>query len=332
MRKAIDLIRRSKAPHAHVWAEDGILTVAAVAYGHRVIIRHPTEEANFAPWAFNPKNLPSIPRRASTRVAFGPAGTLTVDGAKISIPHDARGSFVEPKAAAPIGTVTYDVAQLRDALAYVTPAISPDHSRGPLRSLVFHEDRLLATDGHRLHLARGLPAFPSTEVFPLDAEAVPTLDVALRGAKTATATLRDKGIVSWEIDDGHVTIDASINGAPFPNYERLLTHPPQGVISRAELLDYVATAALVAPKLLGKDRKITLETEDVTLWVKGGDQGWPVLWDGPHLCKIHVNSRYLAEAIKGMGEEVSVGWAGKKGLDPLRFDDGAKTAIVMPTR
>lgn len=118
--------------------------------------------------------------------------TLTADGitTRIATEPSVNVPRLDDDLSAPTQWVgLWPAEQLRDALAFVVPAISDDESRPQLCVAALNGQRLAGTDGHRLHVAQ--LDTPAAERVLIPRAAAQHLLKLLPGADHVGMTLRD---------------------------------------------------------------------------------------------------------------------------------------------
>ena len=223
---------------------------------------------------------------------------------------------------------------LLEGLIFVLPAVSKDDTRLNLNSVQFESDRIVATDGHRLHLAK-LPAVLA-EPFLLPSDAAKTLKFILTGSDQVIVA-RSGDIVRFKA--GAYKLDVRLMDERFPDINKVVPKTKDAKIrlevdpalfSRA--LDQLAKVASDKHLKMTVNGKLTIEAFDP-------DTGSAEL-TVPTLQSTHTgedlvvgfNAGYLSEAIKKASGAVTVGLVDP--LSPARIDHGGngRVAVVMPLR
>jgi DNA polymerase-3 subunit beta len=228
----------------------------------------------------------------------------------------------------------WDASTFRGAVGWVLPAASRDVTRPHLTGLLFDNEAVVATDGHRLHLARldGLNAGPTV----VPARALNLLLRVLPPSGEVTAARVDR-LLRFQAGCWEVVVPAS--DAPFPPYEQVVPRPADAaftvVIERAHLRDALARL----PRLPVEDPpRVCVRVNGQMFLERQGEQAVislpvPVVacsHEGPEYV-IGLNRHYLADALAAGDAVVTAGFAGV--LDPVRIEPSERLlAIVMPLR
>jgi DNA polymerase-3 subunit beta len=243
--------------------------------------------------------------------------------------------------AAPSAWVTLEAGTLRDMLARTSFAMSHDESRYALNGILFalqeREVRLVATDGHRLALARGTltqPADATTGIVPR--KAIAEIARVLSAGEDVRVAITDNQFV---LDMPNFVMTARLIEGQFPNYEAVLPkgHPVTLTMSRTLLtsaLRRVAVMAedrnkpvklLLAPgvlRLAASSQELGEAEEVVEIDYQGGEM------------TIAFNSRYLLDALAPLDKE-DVVLELKDGLSPGVVRSAVEDSyrcVIMPMR
>lgn len=289
-----------------------------------------------------------VPHRRLAEVARGPgAAKLHLAGDQIAVGAANHRVVTQdpanfPATAAPQGELVgwFDRTVLARMLAQTSYAMSIDDTRPHLAALLIErrvgELAFVATDGHRLALARRVDEGPDAKVL-VDRRSVEELVrlVALPG-----------GPVSMRVGDGRVWfasagewVSGPVVDATFPAYTQVI---PQGATGRVTFVTTELREAVraLAPKGgAGVTILLARDAAEVVLRVDDGAGNHTearvlaaVVGDVP--AAIGVNAQYLREVLDALGDEdrtVSIAITGE--LDPFRVDGaGGMTAVVMPMR
>ena len=238
------------------------------------------------------------------------------------------------------GWVAVDSAKLRAMLTRTSYAMSQDESRPFLNGLYLvlrqRELRLVATDGHRLALARVEVETEDERAGIVPRKAVQEMGRVLGAAEGASLALRENQF--FLRTPGFILVSKLIEGQ-FPNYDQVLPkeHPRRLVVERELLI-----AALRRVSVVADDRtrpvRLTASAGALRLWASSQDLGeaeevLPAEFTGEELT-IGFNSRYLLDAIGPMeGERLVVEL--KDGLSPGVVKspaDDAYLCVIMPMR
>jgi DNA polymerase III sliding clamp (beta) subunit (PCNA family) len=227
----------------------------------------------------------------------------------------------------------WDEGELRAALTWVLPAVSRDATRPNLIVVMFDEDRVVASDGHRLHMTSlvGLRSAPVT--LPGSAAAV----LAETSGNDPIALERSGKHLRFRGDDWQlITREADTQ---FPPYKR--TIPSREAATCEVQID--AAVAVAALRTLSRpssscsqgvqmrvNGQLVLERHDDAARV--GRATVPLMRSthrGDDLV-VGICARYLAEALAGGGVQC-LRFGGP--LEPVVVDhDDGCIAVVMPMR
>jgi DNA polymerase-3 subunit beta len=238
------------------------------------------------------------------------------------------------------GTFTVDAGRLRTMVARTSYAMSQDESRPYLNGLHFvvrpGELRLVATDGHRLALARLAIDGDASMSGIIPRKAVHEMGRVLGASDGAGVAIRENQFVLRL--PGFVLASKLVEGQ-FPNYEQVLpkAHPHRLVVAREPTIASVRRVSVVA-----EDRtrpiRLTVGPDALRLRASSAELGeaeevLPAEFAGPEVI-ITFNARYLVEALAAMdAERVAVDL--KDGLSPgvLRgVGDDEHLCVIMPMR
>lgn len=254
-----------------------------------------------------------------------------------------------PKTGAPVQFTLSDGAAFQRALEHVLLAESTDRSRAGLCGTYFDAGKLIAADGHRMHIA----LLPGSAV--LGPASVPRLDllvtmlhrlgpgsveVAYHQADPVNrARFRYSGQPGECKVFARVDLLISLNENQFPDWRQIV--PTSGsssvIVSGRLLADALKGAVNVRAgqvKLLFSDDRIAVKTEDV-------DSGTEYKKDVPCTGKVSpdlrvsYNPRYLLDALHyalGSGDDFSVTLQPRREGSPTMLMINDLTGLVMPMR
>ena len=259
--------------------------------------------------------------------------SIQVDGLTTTLPATDLAAFPAPSSRAPELLGLWPAAPIREALEFVLPAASRDEVRPHLRAVLLKDQDMVATDGHRLHLAP-LPALLADSLLLPSAAAATLARVLKYGEQAIVARAGDL----LRVQCGPWQLDARLSDKTFPPYKPVIPamdHQPTTLQVQAALFHQAVTRI----SRLARDRKLRLRVNGVismTTW--DADHGaaeleLPVQSSTHHGADLHLgfDAPYLAQAVPGKAGPVQLGFAGP--LDPLRVDlDGGKLAVIMPLR
>jgi DNA polymerase III subunit beta len=243
---------------------------------------------------------------------------------------------------APASWLRLEASVLRGMIARTSFAVSHDESRYALNGVLFvvgdKELKLVATDGHRLALARcpiAEPVSPVTAIVPR--KAVSEVGRVLGASEEIRIAFTENQFL---LDMPGFVMTARLIEGQFPNYEAVIPkgHPGRLAISRAAL-----TAALRRVSVMADDRnkpvKIVLAPGALKLSASSqelgeAEEGIDVDYTGAELA-IAFNSRYVLDALSPLESEAVV-FEFKDGLSPgvVRAADEADgyRCVIMPMR
>lgn len=267
-------------------------------------------------------------------VRFGVNGrtvSISIGRDTLELPHYPPQEFSKPFKHVAGDTGHAKTEPFVEALRWVSRALSTDPTRPSLTGLLLDRDKLVATDGHRLHVS-GVEGFRC-----------PTALIAGSAAAFLIKALRDEH-VSIDVAKETVRFQTSTSTvtmkrieAAFPAWEQVVPERKQacftmrlaandleaGVKRVAKRSAKVATPVRVrangAIKLeaVGEDTKATTTVQVLSSTHEGPD----------HVTGF--NARYLSEALAGLGE-IELRFHGTDA--PAVIDDGKNLAVVMPFR
>lgn len=235
------------------------------------------------------------------------------------------------------GAGTWRVKDFADALGWITRAVGTDETRKHLTGVLFESDKVIALDGHRLHLARipGLGAvaalLPGSSILALLHLLPKSGDVAALRAKDVIRFRFATGDVQWEVETSGMT-------EKFPPYDQVI--PADGsetyfaVVEREPLLRAVARM----PKSRDRHVGIRMVVNGSIKLERDGDDGVTsttvavvrTTHEGADSV-LGVNATYIADALACPVPVVTARFGGE--LDPVRIELGRdRLAVVMPMR
>jgi len=223
--------------------------------------------------------------------------------------------------------------ELLKALRFVLPAASRDSTRRHLCGVYFDEGNLVATDGHRLHLAP-LPAAVSSAMLVPASSAATITRLLLKGDHVILARTKDR----VRVRVGGWQLETKLVDAVFPPYKHVIRdHDSQPIRVTAEI-----TRIAQALKQLARLSENTKARVNGAIKLSASAIGpteaslelvIPVI-ESNHLgddLVIGFGNRYLMEAVVVERGTVQMGFAGS--LDAVRVDlSGGRVAVIMPVR
>jgi DNA polymerase III subunit beta len=238
------------------------------------------------------------------------------------------------------GWLSVDGARLRAMVTQTSFAMSQDESRPFLNGLYLvikgKELRLVATDGHRLALARS-PVESDAELAGIvPRKAVQEMARVLGGGDGAALAVRENQF--FLRTPGFVLASKLVEGQ-FPNYEQVLprAHPRRLVVAREPLVAALRRVSVVADdrtrpiRLTAGPGRLQLSAQSQELGE--AEESLPAEFVGEELT-IGFNARYILDAILPMEDERVVVDL-KDPLSPGVFRGGADDAnlcVIMPMR
>lgn len=285
------------------------------------------------------KELPSSP--LGLRVQENSWVSLRCAGAGYRLVGLPAEDFPAVRAGASAGWVSIEAKVLKDMLAETSFAISHDESRYALNGVLFSiepkEIRLVATDGHRLALARrSLDNGGQRERGIVPKKAVHEVARVLGAGEGVEIALAENQFV---LRMPNFLLTARLIEGQFPNYEQVLPkgHPKQMILSREMI-----TAALRRVSVLSEERtkpvKISLSPGSLKFTAQNPELGEaeesvPVEYLGEEMT-VGFNCRYLLDALSPIeGDRVTVEF--KDGASPGVFknvEGEDYVCVIMPMR
>ena len=261
----------------------------------------------------------------------GDASTLMVIGTKAS-------DFPAVPLVCPQDQILYSVKTLANALSCVLPAVSTDQTRYHLNGILFHSDKLVATDGHRLTKVEDLPMVcdEKSKGFIVPRDGIVKILKLFKGNEGEFFPLGFTGEHLGFVL-GNVTVAVKLIDAEFPPYEQVIPRDCENgfTVDRLAFLQALeSSASMSSDKTYGV--KIKMVDGKTTLYGDNPDLGQCT---SPLACvprsefpvTIGVNARYLLEFLKEVEDErVTVQLEGE--LDPIKIEVGSKLGVVMPLR
>jgi DNA polymerase-3 subunit beta len=230
---------------------------------------------------------------------------------------------------------------LREMLAQTSFAVSHDETRYALNGVLFalagKDARLVATDGHRLAMARrtvGNVGAAATGIVPR--KAITEIMRVLGTSEDVEIALTENQFV---LQMPNFMMTARLIEGQFPNYEAVIpkAHPGKLVISRAALTSALRRVAVMAEER-NKPVKLVLSPASLRLSASSQDLGeaeetLDIDYAGAEVT-IGFNSRYLLDAIAPV-EKDQVILEFKDGLSPgviRSVEDEGYCCVIMPMR
>lgn len=223
--------------------------------------------------------------------------------------------------------------ELKDALTFVLPAASTDPVRSHLCGVYLTGNQVVATDGHRLHLAKLSAETKQPVLIPGDAAIL--IAHALPSDQAVVLSASDG---FFRLECGSLSFEGKLMNTQFPAFEQVI---PELVTAKAKVT-VDAGALLKAVTHISKlseanGLKVRVNGR-LTMFVDNPDTG-TVEVGVPTVAIEHegddfvagFDKRYLAQLAKSAKAILSLAFVSP--LDPLRADVGQdRLAVVMPIR
>jgi len=224
---------------------------------------------------------------------------------------------------------------LQEALAWVLPAASTDPTRKHLNSVYLDQDAVVATDGHRLHLAPS-PLTPEVSILLPSSSAAVLSRILKRDDQVVVARYKTKEQDQLRIRCGPWQLECRLLDETFPPYNQVI--PAKGVQQSQVIFDTTAlTVALAQVMKLSERGNIKVCVNGAVVLSPWGsslgeaEMAVPTLQNnhnGPDL-EVGLDGKYLLDALPRAGQ-VELGLGGP--LDPVRVDMDGRLAVIMPVR
>jgi DNA polymerase III subunit beta len=283
-----------------------------------------------------------LPASALTlKVGDNAAVSLRCGSASYKLIGLAPDDFPPVVPASPKSWIALEAGALRDMLSQTSFAISHDESRYALNGVLFAiqggEIRLVATDGHRLALAKSSlaqPADPVSGIVPR--KAVAEIARVLGAGEEVRIAITENQFV---LEMPNFVMTARLIEGQFPNYEAVIpkSHPGRLTVGRAVIGSALRRVAVMAEDR-NKPVKLTLNPGQLKLTASSQELGeaeeiLEVDYAGVEVT-IAFNSRYVLDAIGALDKDAVVVEL-KDGLSPgvvrSTTEDGYR-CVIMPMR
>lgn len=285
------------------------------------------------------KELPAA--GVSLKVGDSAAVVLRCGGTTYRLVGTAPDDFPAVVPPAPPAWLTVEAGMLREMFAQTSFAISHDESRfalnGVLAVLQPKEVRFVATDGHRLAVARrsvGEGLSGVTGIVPR--KAVTEVMRVLGGSEDVQIAITENQFL---LQMPNFVMTARLIEGQFPNWEAVMprAHPGRLAVRRS-----VLAASLRRVSVMAEDRnkpvRLTLAPGSLTLSAASHDlgeaeEGLEVDYTGPEVT-IGFNARYLLDALSPMEQEEVI-FELKDALSPgvmKSAEDEGYCCVIMPMR
>jgi len=224
---------------------------------------------------------------------------------------------------------------LQEPLAWVLPAASNDPSRKHLNSIYLDQDAVVATDGHRLHLAPS-PIKPDPPMLlPSSAAAVLTR-ILKRDDQIVVARHKTKDQDQLRVRCGPWQLDTRLLDEQFPPYTNVI--PAKEAQQSQVVFDTAALhMALAQVMKLSEHGSIKVCLNGAVMLSPWGASLGEAELVVPTIVNNHtgedlelgLDAKYLLDALPRAGQ-VELGLGGP--LDPVRVDVDGRLAVIMPVR
>jgi DNA polymerase-3 subunit beta len=229
----------------------------------------------------------------------------------------------------------WPAAELRDALAYATPAASRDTTRPHLCCVAIDPAKgvIVATDGHRLHKVATPAPWHGPQVLVPTAAA--ELLERILGEDELVALAIAQGIL--RVRHGRWTLTTKLVDAQFPPYEMVIPRTDDALIRLSvEATKLVAALTRVARATRCHSARFKVNGAiSISSWSDDAGEAElavPALESTHHGgddLVISLDTRYLRDALGGAAT-AELRFGGD--LDPVRVDVGERVGVIMPLR
>lgn len=272
-------------------------------------------------------------------VALDVAGdklSVTVGGTTMQLPATDPQLFPAPFSTEEWSLVGMCEARLlQEALTWVLPAASTDSTRKHLNSVFIDQDAVVATDGHRLHLAPS-PIAPDQPLLLASTAAIVLSRILKCDDQVVVARHKTKDHDQLRVRCGPWQIDTRLLDETFPPYNNVI--PAKEAQQSQVVFDITTlnTALAQVMKLSERGNVKVMVNGAVTLAPWGSTLGEadvivPTIennHNGPDI-ELGLDGKYLLDALPRAGQ---VEMRLCKPLDPVRVDTDGRVAIIMPLR
>lgn len=231
--------------------------------------------------------------------------------------------------------ITYHVATLTSALDFILPAVSCDETRYHLNGMCFDHQRLVSTDGHRLHMEVEMPDVCGQYILPRRS-GVMLGKVLVAYAEETTVGGFASGYASFTA--GMATVTCKLVDAQFPPVDQVIPRmaPDRTLMAdRASFLTAIRQASKLSCDRSGGVR-ISVGPDCSNVEASNPDLGdavapFTVDVRVEHPFVIGVNGHYIEAFLDCLStNKVTVEMNGE--LDPIKIVDGNRTGVIMPMR
>jgi len=262
--------------------------------------------------------------------------SVTVSGTTMQLPATDPQLFPAPFSAEDWTLVGMcGAAPLQEALVWVLPAASTDVTRKHLQSVFIDQQAVVATDGHRLHMAAS-PIAPDQPLLLASTAAVVLSRILKCDGQVVMARHKTKDQDQLRVRCGPWQLDTRLLDETFPPYNHVI--PTKDAQQTQVVFDTAAlcTALAQVMKLSERGNIKVCVNGAVVLSPWGSSLGEAELTvptiENNHSGKdleLGIDGKYLLDALPRAGQ-VDVSLCGA--LDPVRVDTDGRLAIIMPVR
>lgn len=236
-------------------------------------------------------------------------------------------------------TATYDARALRAELARVEPFVSRDDTRAHINSILWCADGMVATDAHRLIVAKALPLPGPAPGVLVALQMIAVMIKALAGAQGDVEVRVDGKNIALRVDGREVK--ARLVEAAFPPREKVIPETtPRGVIvSRVSLLASLRAGASLQTRHMDQGARVTIAGGRCSVEMKSPKGAATSSFRAPDATgkgwSFAVNPGYLVDAAKAVGgSKVRLADTGDD-LSPIVIEapgGGDVLTVAMPRR
>jgi len=261
---------------------------------------------------------------------------VTIGGTTMQLPAADPQLFPAPLSTADWKLVGMcQASPLQQALAWVLPAVSTDPSRKHLNAVLIDQQAVVATDGHRLHLAPS-PIKPEVPLLLPSSSAVVLSRILKRDDQVVFARHKTKEQDQLRVRCGPWQLETRLLDEQFPPYNHVI--PSKDAQQSQVVFDTAALCMALAQAMKLSERgniKVCVNGA-VVLSPWGSSLGEAELvaptlqnnHNGPDI-ELGLDGKYLLDALPRAGQ-VELGLGGP--LDPVRVDIDGRLAVIMPLR
>jgi DNA polymerase-3 subunit beta len=234
--------------------------------------------------------------------------------------------------------IYYQADKLLGVLDFILPAVSRDETRYHLNGMNFAADKVVATDGHRLHLQAGMPSVEGENIVPRHGiEVFRKVAKLFAGENVIGSFTKSHATFTMSM----ATISVKLIDAQFPPYEQVI--PREAGENTVDVNRASFTSAIKSASLMASNRfaGVKIDYDPVNgggLTVKAnnpdtGESVAPFMGTprGAVPFSIGLNATYILDYLDCLtSETIAVEINGP--LDPVKVVDGDRTTVVMPCK